>query len=51
MLPQVTRLVALHFQRTLVNQALERVRRGGEDATIEQAIAAAESGRLDVAWR
>ena len=51
MLPQVTRLVALHFQRTLVNQALERARRGGEDATIEHAIAAAESGRLDVAWR
>ncbi|MDH3212983.1 MAG: MerR family transcriptional regulator [Myxococcales bacterium] len=50
-LPQVTRLVALHFQRTLVNRALERVRRGGEDAALEHAIAATESGRLDVTWR
>jgi len=51
LLPQVTRLVALHFQRTLVNRAIERMRAKGESTALESAIAAVESSRLEVQWR
>lgn len=51
LLPQVTRLVALHFQRTLVNRAIERLRASGDSAALQQALAATESARLDVSWR
>jgi DNA-binding transcriptional MerR regulator len=51
LLPQVTRLVALHFQRTLVNRALERLRRSGDDKALELALEATESARLEVEWR
>jgi len=51
LLPQVTRLVALHFQRTLVNRALERLRASGEKFELREALAAIESARLEVAWR
>lgn len=51
MLPQVAKLVALHFQRTLVTRALDRLRSSGDDEALEQALAVAESGQLEVAWR
>jgi DNA-binding transcriptional MerR regulator len=53
LLPQVTRLVALHFQRTLVNRALNRLRGREELEDLEAALAATEEGRLEVkvAWR
>ena len=51
LIPHVTRLVALHFQRTLVNRALTRLRRSGEESELEFAVAVAESGQLEVAWR
>ncbi len=53
LLPQVTRLVALHFQRTLVNRALGRLRGRDEDAALEAALAATRDARLDVEvrWR
>jgi DNA-binding transcriptional MerR regulator len=51
LLPQVTRLVALHFQRSLVNRALERLRATGEGEALEVALAAVESSRLEVSWR
>jgi DNA-binding transcriptional MerR regulator len=51
LLPHVTRLVALHFQRTLVNRALERLQTHGEDDALQQALAATESLRLEVSWR
>jgi hypothetical protein len=51
LLPQVTRLVALHFQRTLVNRALERLRAAGGGEALEAAVAAVESSRLEVSWR
>lgn len=51
LLPQVTRMVALHFQRTLLNRALERLRARGDAGPLEQAIAASESVRLDVSWK
>jgi len=53
LLPAVTRLVALHFQRTLVSRALARLEGRGEDAALGAALAAVEERRLDVevAWR
>ena len=51
LLPHVTRLVALHFQRTLVNRALERLNASGEDDALQEALAATESLRLEVSWR
>jgi DNA-binding transcriptional MerR regulator len=51
LLPQVTRLVALHFQRTLVNRALERLARGEEEDALREALAATESAHLEVTWR
>jgi len=51
LLPQATRLVALHFQRTLVNRALARLRGRGDDPGLEAALAATESARLEVEWR
>ena len=53
LLPQVTRLVALHFQRTLVNRALNRLRGNREHGALEAALAATERARLEVevSWR
>jgi DNA-binding transcriptional MerR regulator len=51
LLPHVTRLVALHFQRTLVNRALERLRSSGESTALQQALAATETSRLEISWR
>ena len=53
LLPQVTRLVALHFQRTLVNRALNRLRGKQEHRALNAALAATKSARLEVAvnWR
>ncbi|MGH0030892.1 MAG: MerR family transcriptional regulator [Myxococcota bacterium] len=53
LLPQVTRLVALHFQRTLVTRALNRLEGREELEALEAALAATESARLEVevAWR
>jgi DNA-binding transcriptional MerR regulator len=53
LLPQVTRIVALHFQRTLVNRALERLAGSHENEALAAALAAAESRQLEVevSWR
>ncbi|MBX3026351.1 MerR family transcriptional regulator [bacterium] len=51
LLPAVTTLVALHFQRTLLQRALARLRQQPDAAALEQAVAVIESGRLEVAWR
>jgi len=53
MLPQATRLVALHFQRTLVARALDRFRDKQEHGALAEALAATESAQLDVevTWR
>jgi len=53
MLPAVTGLVALHFQRTLLTRAMERLRERGEHDAYAVAAQVLESGRLDldVAWR
>lgn len=51
LLPAVTTLVALHFQRTLLQRALARLREQPDAAALEKAVAVIESGRLEVAWR
>lgn len=51
LLPAVTRLVALHFQRTLVTQALARLERRDEGDALAEALAAVESSQLEVKWR
>jgi DNA-binding transcriptional MerR regulator len=51
LLPQVTRLVALHFQRTLVKRAIERLRAKGDGSALESALGAVETARLEVEWR
>lgn len=50
LLPQVTRLVALHFQRTLVTRALARLEGSHELDDLAEALAAVESSRLEVKW-
>jgi len=51
LLPEATRLVALHFQRTVVNRALRRLEQGDEGDALREAVAATESSKLEVAWR
>jgi len=51
LLPQVTRLVALHFQRTLVGRALERLGDKSEERDLALARVATEARRLEVEWR
>jgi len=51
LMPAITTLVAHHFQRTLVAVALARLEERGETRALEVALDAAESGRVEVAWR
>lgn len=53
LLPHVTRLVALHFQRTLVNRALNRLEGKGEREALAAALETTATSRLDVevTWR
>lgn len=51
LLPQITKLVALHFQRTLVNRALERLERRDAGRALELALETTRDGRLEVEWR
>ncbi len=51
LLPQLTRLVALHFQRTLVTRALSRLEGNRELEDLAAALAAVESSQLEVKWR
>jgi DNA-binding transcriptional MerR regulator len=51
LLPEATRLVALHFHNTVVRRALARLENVGEARTLEAALAAASAGKLEVAWR
>ncbi len=51
LLPALTRLVALHFQRTVVARALARLERAEDSEALRAALAAVESARLEVGWR
>jgi len=51
LLPEVTRLVALHFQRTLVNRAIDRLRDKGEGPALELALDAVATAVERQDWR
>ncbi|MCK6554710.1 MerR family transcriptional regulator [Candidatus Binatia bacterium] len=53
MLPAVTGLVALHFQRTLLARAMQRLRERGDQEAYSVAEKVLRSGRLDldISWR
>ncbi len=51
LLPFATKIVALHFQRTLVARALARLRARGEAGALEKALEATRRARLEVQWR
>ena len=51
LLPRLTRLVALHFQRTVVSRAMERLRAKGKGAALERALATVEATHLEGEWR
>jgi hypothetical protein len=51
LLPAVTTLVALHFQRTLLNRALARLRQAGDHAGLEATAAVLRDAHLEVKWR
>jgi len=50
LLPRLTRLVALHFQRTVVQRAMQRLRAKGEGPALERALAAVEASPLEGSW-
>lgn len=50
LLPQATRLVALHFQQTLVRRALARLRGDEDRAALADALEAARSARVEITW-
>jgi DNA-binding transcriptional MerR regulator len=51
LLPQATEVVALHFQRTIVTRALERLRASGDARALEEALEMTQAARLEVQWR
>jgi len=53
LLPLATRLVAVHFQRTLVTRSLNRLRGVKELEALEAALEATEGARLEVevSWK
>jgi DNA-binding transcriptional MerR regulator len=53
LLPLATRLVAVHFQRTLLTRALDRLRGKAELKALEAALEATEASYLEVegAWK
>ena len=50
-LPVVTGLIAHHFQRVLVNRALKRLKRSGEQEPLRVALKVAAETRLGVRWQ
>jgi DNA-binding transcriptional MerR regulator len=51
LLPQATEVVALHFQRTIVARALERLRASGDTRALEEALEMTQAARLEVQRR
>lgn len=51
LMPTVTALVAHHFQRALVNRALERLEKSGEKRSWRTALRETARGRLRLSWR
>ncbi len=50
LLPAVTTLIALHFERTLTHRARARLAGAGEDEALEAALAAMQGARLRLSW-
>lgn len=50
LLPAVTTLVAEHFQRTLLQRALDRLRQREDTAALDKARSVIGTGRLEVRW-
>jgi len=51
LLPVVTAIIAHHFQRVLVNQALRRLRKKGDASTLSFALKVASRTKLKVSWQ
>ena len=51
LLPVVTAIVAHHFQRVLVNQAMRRLRKKGDASTLSFALKVASRTKLKVSWQ
>lgn len=51
MLPLVTGLVAHHFQRVLVNRALKRLKKSGDQEPLAIALKVASETRLGIRWQ
>jgi len=51
LLPLVTAVVAHHFQRVLVNQALRRLKTKGDATTLSYALKVAARTKLKVSWQ
>jgi len=51
LLPLVTAVVAHHFQRVLVNQALRRLKKKGDATTLSFALKVASRTKLKVSWQ
>lgn len=51
LLPLVTAVVAHHFQRVLVNQALRRLKKKGDASTLSFALKVAARTKLKVSWQ
>lgn len=51
LLPVVTAIIAHHFQRVLVNQALRRLKKKGDASTLSFALKVASKSKLKVSWR
>lgn len=51
LLPLVTAVIAHHFQRVLVNQALRRLKKKGDASTLSFALKVASRTRLKVIWQ
>ncbi len=51
LLPVATAIVAHHFQRVLVNRALQRLRKKGDASTLSFALKVASRTKLKVSWQ
>ncbi len=51
LLPVTTALVAHHFQRTLINRALKRLKKSGEKRALEAAVSEANRTRIGFRWK
>jgi hypothetical protein len=50
MLPIVTALVAHHFQRLLVNRALKRLEKKGDESALARAVRETSRRRIGFRW-